>query len=470
MDASGGLAPGSVVGLPATELAARVRSGELSAVEVLHAHLAHLDAVEARIGAFRVVRRVAAPAEAAAVDADPGRASLPLAGVPIAVKDNVAVAGEVCTDGSPACPSRIATADHPVVARLRAAGAVVVGITRAPELCLYASTDGPGAVSRNPWDTARSPAGSSGGSAAAVASGAVPLAHGNDGLGSLRLPAAACGLVTLKPGRGVVPADIGADDWSGMAENGALATTVADLALAHAVLAGTTPEAPAAPGRPLRIAVSTRSPLPGVRADGPALAAVDRVVAALVAAGHSVVRRDPPVSTAAAAGAVARWMAGAADDAAHLGIDLADLQPRSRTHARLGRAVRAAGLVRPRTAERFRDRMVAFFADVDVLLTPVTTGPPLPARPWHERGFVTNVTANARWAPWAAAWNLAGLPALVLPAGTRPDGLPVAVQFAGPPGAETRLLWIAGELERRQPWRRYAPVFDPTAPSAPAPV
>ncbi|MGK5114465.1 amidase [Geodermatophilus sp. CPCC 205506] len=474
MDASGGLPVGAegrtIVGLPATELAARVRAGELSAVDVVRAHLAHLDEVEARVGAFRVVRRQAALAEAAAVDAAPDRGSLPLAGVPIAVKDNVDVAGEACTDGSPACPSRTAAQDHPVVARLRAAGAVVVGLTRAPELCLYASTDGPGTVSRNPWDTARSPAGSSGGSAAAVASGAVPLAHGNDGLGSLRLPAAACGLVTLKPGRGVVPAGIGADDWSGMAENGALATTVADLALAHAVMAGEEPAPPVAPDRPLRVAVSTRSPLPGIRADGPARAAVDAVVGLLTAAGHTVVRRDPPVSPGAAAGAVARWMAGAANDAEHLGIDLADLQPRSRTHARIGRAVRAAGLVRPATADRFRQRMSAFFADVDLLLSPVTTGPPLPARPWHERSFLANVTANARWAPWTAAWNLAGLPALVLPAGTRPEGHPLAVQFAGPPGAETRLLWVAGELERRQPWRRYAPVFDPTAPPVPAPA
>jgi amidase len=114
--------------------------------------------------------------------------------------------------------------------------------------------------------------------------------------------------------------------------------------------------------------------------------------------------------------------------------------------------------------------MVAFFDDVDLLLSPVTTGPPLPARPWHERSFLANVTASARWAPWTGAWNLAGLPAVVLPAGMRPEGLPVAVQFVGPPGAESRLLWIAGELERRQPWRRYAPVFDPTASPVPAPV
>jgi amidase len=110
--------------------------------------------------------------------------------------------------------------------------------------------------------------------------------------------------------------------------------------------------------------------------------------------------------------------------------------------------------------------MVAFFEDVDLLLGPVATGPPLPARPWHERSFLANMTASARWAPFTGAWNLAGLPALVLPAGLRPEGLPLAVQFVGPPGAEGRLLWLAGELERRHPWRRYAPVFDPTASSA----
>jgi amidase len=474
MDASGAVptaqATARVVGLPAAEIAAKVRAGELTAVEVVRAHLEHIADVDARIGAFRVVRTDAALAEAAALDADPLRSSLPLAGVPVAIKDNVAVAGETCTDGSPARSSGPETEDHPVVVRLRAAGAIVVGITRVPELCLYASTDGPGTVSRNPWDTALSPAGSSGGSAAAVASGGVPLAHGNDGMGSLRLPAAACGLVTLKPGRGVVPGGIGADDWSGMAVNGALATTAGDLALAHSVLAGGEPVPPAAPAGPLRIAVSTRSPLPGLGADAPTLAAVDAVVAQLRAAGHTVVRRNPPVTPGAAAGALARWMAGAEDDAEFLGIDRSRLQPRSRTHARIGRFLRRAGLVRPRTAERFRERMTAWFDDVDLLLTPVTTGPPLAARPWHERSFLANITACARWAPWTAAWNLAELPALVLPAGTRPEGLPVPVQFVGPPGAEARLLWLAGELERLQPWRRYAPVFDPTAPAAAAPV
>src|SRR4051794_18603648 len=276
-----------VVALPATERAAGARSGELSAAEVVRAPLPTLAAVGARIGASRVVRADAAPAEAAAVDASPRRSELPLAGVPIAVKDNVAVTGEVSTDGSLAHDPAPATTDHAVVARLREAGAVVIGITRVPELCIYSATDGPGTVTRNPWDTARSSAGSSGGSAAAVAAGVVPLAHGNDGMGSLRLPAAACGLITLKPGSGVVPADVGADSWSGMAENGVLATTVADLAAGVAVLAGWPVEQPPAPAAPLRIAVSTRSPVPGVRLDPAGRAAVDAVVSALEAAGHT---------------------------------------------------------------------------------------------------------------------------------------------------------------------------------------
>jgi amidase len=478
MDASGGLTaaptdaarPRRAVGLTAAEIAALVRSGEVSAVEVARAHLDRIAALDPRIDAFRAVREEMALAEAHAVDTALTRFALPLAGVPVAVKDNVAVRDEVITDGVAGRDAAPEPRHHPVVKRLRAAGAVIVGISRVPELCLYSATDGPGTTTRNPWDPARSSAGSSGGSAAAVAAGCVPIAHGNDGMGSLRLPAAACGLVTLKPGRGVVPAEIGADSWSGMAENGALATTVTDLALGHAVLAGTEPTLPEPPGRPLRIAVSTRSPLPGIRADPATLAAVDATVEALLAEGHIVFRSDPPVPPSAAVGAIARWMAGAADDVAHLGLDPRQLQPRSRTHVRVGRLARRAGLVRPGAAESYRARMVRFFAGIDLLLTPVTTGPPLAARPWHERSFAANVVANARWAPWAAAWNLAGLPALVLPVGIRPDGVPAAVQFAGPPDAEQRLLWLAGELERRAPWRRHAPPFDPTTAPVAAPA
>ena len=145
---------------------------------------------------------------------------------------------------------------------------------------------------------------------------------------------------------------------------------------------------------------------------------------------------------------MARWMVGAENDAEHLGLDRAALQPRSRTHARIGRMVRRVRAACGRaTAERFRERMVGFFEDVDVLLSPVTTGPPLAARPWHERSFMANITANARWAPWTAAWNLAGLPALVLPAGSRPEGLPAGRPVRRPPGRR-RATTLAGRRAR----------------------
>jgi amidase len=190
---------------------------------------------------------------------------------------------------------------------------------------------------------------------------------------------------------------------------------------------------------------------------------VDVVLGALRSAGGTVVHRNPAITPAAAFGTFARWFAGVDADAEALGLDRAAMEPRSRAHARIGALVRAGGLVRPGARDAFRARMARFFADVDVLLTPIVSGPPLPARRWHERGFLANIAASTRWAPWAAAWNFAGLPALVLPAGPGRQGMPTAVQLVGPAGSERRLLWLAGELERRLPWRRHAPVFDPQA-------
>lgn len=140
--------------------------------------------------------------------------------MPVAVKDNLAVRGEANRNGSAATPDTPAGEDHVTVARLRAVNAVVVGLTNVPELCVFGTTEGVHGTARNPWDLSRTAGGSSGGSAAAVAAGMVPVALGNDGMGSLRIPAANCGLVALKPGHGVVPAGIGHGDWFGMSENG----------------------------------------------------------------------------------------------------------------------------------------------------------------------------------------------------------------------------------------------------------
>src|SRR3954462_7737680 len=243
------------VGHTAKKIARAGRPGDTTATQVVADHLEQIAISDPALAAFRVVRAGEAIAEAEKVDDQEDLANLPLAGVPAAVKENTPVAGLPTWNGSAAARSAVAEDDHEVVRRLRGAGAVVVGVTRMPEMGLWATTDGPDGATRNPWSLDRTPGGSSGGSAAAVAAGLVPIAHGNDGLGSIRIPAACCGLGGIKPGRGVVPSGIGATDWFGLAEHGILATTVADATLGFSVLAGQEPARLVEPDR-LRVAVS----------------------------------------------------------------------------------------------------------------------------------------------------------------------------------------------------------------------
>ncbi|MBO0868992.1 MAG: amidase, partial [Micromonosporaceae bacterium] len=218
---------GTWVGATAKQIARAVRRGDTSATQVLADHLDAIRRDESAVNAFRVLRAEAV-AEAEAVDEQEDLANLPLAGVPVAVKENTPVAGLPTWHGSAAAAGPVAETDHEVVRRLRGAGAVVVATSRMPELGLWGFTDDETAITRNPWRLDRTPGGSSGGAAAAVAAGLVPIAHGNDGLGSVRNPAACCGLVGIKPGHGVVPAQLPVEDWFGLVEHGILATTVAD--------------------------------------------------------------------------------------------------------------------------------------------------------------------------------------------------------------------------------------------------
>ncbi|MCU1656971.1 MAG: Amidase, partial [Pseudonocardiales bacterium] len=245
----------------AAQIAAAVRDGRLSARAATEQALERIEKADPVIGAFQSVRVFAALHEADAVDAREDRSALPLAGVPLPIKDNVPVAGEpmrLGTSGSDPTPQ---PRDHEIVSRLRAAGAVVVGITRVPELCVFGATDSDLGIARNPWDLGRTPGGSSGGAAAAVASGMVPVAQGNDGMGSIRIPAACCGLIGIKPGLGVVPAELGDGSWFDMAENGPLATTVEDCALVLSVLAARPELATISRPDGVRIAISTKPPI-----------------------------------------------------------------------------------------------------------------------------------------------------------------------------------------------------------------
>jgi amidase len=446
--------------MTAVETARAVRRGEQTAVAAVTAALERIAERDTGLGAFQLVRAERALAEAAVVDASARRDSLPLAGVPVAVKDNVPVAGEPMRLGSAATDPAPQPRDHEVVRRLRAAGAVVVGLTRVPELCVFAATDSVYGLTRNPWDHGRTPGGSSGGSAAAVASGMVPVAHGNDGMGSIRIPAACCGLVGLKPGLGTVPADLGNGSWFDMAENGPLATTVGDAALLLSVLAARPALATAhqqAPG-PSRIAVSVQAPVPLTPVD-PHFAAAARATGELLAgAGHHVEHAEPTYAGSTAAAAMARWFAGTELDA-RLVADRSRLERRVTRHAALGRALLRAGLVRPAGRTAWQEAAEAFLAGRDVLVTPGLAQLPLPAHRWGQRGWLSNVRANARYAPFAAPWNLAGWPAVIVPAGLHPGGLPLSVQLVARPGSEDLLLALAGQLEALRPWPRLAPPY-----------
>ncbi|MFF9118612.1 amidase [Streptomyces massasporeus] len=442
------------VGRTAAEISAAVRDKRVTPREVVAEHLARIERLDGRVGAFRTVRAEAALAEADEVAARGDFAELPLAGVPVAVKDNLAVRGESRRIGSAATPDTPAPRDHVTVARLRAAGAVVVGLTNVPELCVFGTTDGVLGIARNPWDPTRSAGGSSGGSAAAVAAGMVPIALGNDGMGSLRIPAANCGLVTIKPGQGVVPTGDGDSTWFGMSENGPLATTVEDARLMFSVLAGTEPGPMSAPGV-LRVAVSLRSPLAGVTISRPYAAAARDAAGLLMRAGHQVRRADPPYPLSLATTSLAHWTAGTAADARPLDPRL--LTRRTRVHARLGRSF--LGTVSSGASrEQLRRRLEPFFTEHDVLLTPALARRSPKAGPWHERGWLSNVLANTNYSPFTPVWNLTGWPAMSVPCGTLPSGAPCAVQLVGRPGTEARLLDLAGQLEERNPWQRTAPM------------
>jgi amidase len=444
--------------LTAVEIAAAVRSGSLTAQEATARALQRIESSQPVTNAWQVVRSEAALAEAAAIDRGPQRSALPLAGVPVAIKDNVPVSGEPMRDGSPASDPAPQAADHEVVRRLRSAGAVVVGLTRVPELCVWGATDSRFGITRNPWDPERTPGGSSGGSAAAVAAGDVPIAHGNDGMGSIRIPAACCGLVGIKPGSGVVPSDDHSSHWNGMSENGPLATTVADAALMLSVLAGD--PALAAPGDPgtLRIALSTRAPAPLTPVAAPWRDAAERVGRVLREAGHRLTEQTPRYTpTLLTTTGMALWTTGTAEEADLL-ADPQGLERRNLRHAAIGRALARRGHPKPAPREAWRSRAEEFFGAVDVLLTPALAQPPLPARAWSSRGWVRSAVANARYAPFAAPWNIAGWPAMTVPAGLDPDGRPVAVQLVGRPGTEPMLLALAAQVEALQPWPRTAPL------------
>jgi amidase len=454
----------ALTALPALEIASAVRNGRVSPVEVIQAHLAQIDRLESAIRAFQVVLAEQALAEARALAARPGLAGLPLAGVPVAIKDNVEVAGVPTRHGSAATSAEPAKADDELVRRLRAAGCVVIGKTQMPELAIWPFTE-PQAypATRNPWDTARTPGGSTGGGAAALASGMAALALGSDGGGSIRIPAACCGVVGLKPGPGVVPLAGGVDShWYGLTAFGPLARTVGDAAAALDVLTGTAAHATLAPpDRPLRIAYSAAAATFGARLAPPVRAAVEDTAAALREAGHELVSAGPPIPANLGLRFMSRWLAGIAQDAANLPAEA--LEERTAKMARRGR--RIARKVKAASADPFAARAARWISGFDALIMPTLARPAVPVGTWAGKGWFPTTLSIGNWL-CTLPWNLAGLPAISVPAPA--SRLPVGVQIVAPAGGEAVILTIAAELERLRPWPQLAPMAAASGVSAPA--
>jgi amidase len=449
----------AVVGRTATDLSAAVRDGRLTAVEVTRAHLDHLAEVEHRLGAFVGVRRRGALDDAEAVDARDDRGDLPLAGVPIAVQDDVAIEGEPLRLGSNATPEQAAVKDHHLVARLKAAGAIIIGRTRSSELGLWGTSDDDNGVAVSPWDPTRSAGGSSGGAAGAVSAGIVPIALASDGYGSIRIPAAACGVVGLRPGADLLGKDLaGRPHWWGMSRYGPLATTVGDTALLLDVLVGADRFAEVEPldDRSLSVAVSWRSPAPGVVVSGAWREAALEAGRLLNHAGHTVVHADPPYDRNAVQAVLGRWTQGAARDIELLELDVEALQPRTRAHAAAGERFQRVTPVREEDAERWRERVAPFLLEHDVLVTPAFSRAQAAAMDWRMRPWAANFASDLSTYPFLPAWNLADVPSMVVPM-WHDGGRPLSVQLVARQGREDLLLSVAAQLESLVPWTRHAP-------------
>ncbi len=453
--------------LPASDLVRRTATGSLSVADVIEASLDRIAKRDPGLNAFSVVLAEQARGDAARLDAflaDGGQPG-PLHGVPVAIKEELDVAGCVTTFGGRGNTTPVA-ADGEVVRRLRQAGAVIVGKTRMPEFGQWPFTESvDGGVTRNPWDRSRTPGGSSGGTAAAVAAGMVPVGIGGDGGGSIRIPSAYCGLFGLKPTRGRVTTDPMPHLWWGLGTTGPLTRTVADSALVYDVIRGnvggdrfTAPEpstsfiaaAGTDPGR-LRIGWSNVPVTKGVRLAPEHAAAVVAMAALLTELGHDVREVDPryPDPTAAF---VPQFLGGVRTESdAMEHFDL--LEKRTRQTYLLGSWVTPGVLEKALVAgEKVSERANRVFDGVDVLLTP-TIGP-RPARVGVlSRGGTLVQTIKARpMVAWTALWNVTGNPAASVPTGLGADGLPVAVQLVGRIADETTLLSLSAQIERAQGW------------------
>lgn len=462
----------------AARAAALIRQRKLSPVELMEAVLARARAIQPTLNPFVALLEERALAEAkAAMDAP--RPDLPLHGVPVSIKDQVNVGGVPTTHGSAIHAGEVAAADDVTVARLRAAGAIVFAKTRLPEFGHKGLTDGPSfGTTRNPWDPARTSGGSSGGAGVAVACGAGPLAVGTDGAGSIRIPAACCGLVGLKPTLGSIPWQPAADAFGNYTYAGPMTRSVTDAALMRGIMVGPDPadpwtlgrtELPLSPGlvgrdlSGLRIGVIERTANPRVQAEmaGNAQASV----AVLTALGASAEMVGGGVDWIELPGRV-MYQAGFAVSLRHRLAEWRErMDPTLITYMERGDGF---SLDEFRQAQFARTRLFrsiqALFESVDVLMMPTLSRTALPADfdGAHDEveidGELCGITRQG-WSSYVYPFNLTGHPALTIPSGFDADGLPTAVQLVGRWGADLDLLRLGALLEEARPWASRRPVI-----------
>ncbi len=451
-----------------TETARMIASGRTSSVDAVGRALARIEQVDTAVGAFTVVLADQARSAAAAADRAlrEGESVGPLHGVPLAVKDHIWMRGVLATNGSRAYESFRPPVDAVPVARLRAAGAILIGKTNNPEFCYRGFTDndvwGP---TRNPYDLTRTPGGSSGGSAAAVAAGMVAGALGTDGGGSIRLPAAFCGVAGHKPTFGVVPKDPGFHGWKTLSVTGPIARSVRDCALLMDVIAGPDPADDLSfpnPQRGYSMLLSAPDEVIGALriaySDDLGFAPVDddvrqcfaQTVAALREAGLTLVAAHPPTGDPNDLWNDIAVCEGFSSEGALLADWEHAMTPGTAQIIRAGehkRAVDYLDALYRRAA--FTEQWLRFFDEFDVLLTPtaqVTAFPIGQETPETAGGLPVDPFFDA-WSAMFYPANLAGLPATTVPIGLSPRGLPIGLQVTGSRFDDARVLAAAAFVE-----------------------
>ena len=458
----------------ATALAARVQRGDVSPEELMAAALSRLDAAQPALQAlaepgFELALEQARRQSRARTE----RAeSMPFFGVPSVIKDNLDLAGLPTRHGSRATPQQTASQDAPFCEQFKALGLIPVGKSRLPEFGLTATTEyGQGEPVRNPWGLGHSTGGSSGGSAALVAAGVVPIAHANDGGGSIRIPASCCGLVGLKPSRGRVVVNPMAKRLPlNIVSDGVVSRSVRDTA---GFLAGMehhhhNPALPRVglvqgPGKArLRIGMVTELP-DGGAADEQCVAAVEHAAQLCEELGHSVEPMESPLTPQRADDFLLYWAMLAAGVAWAGGVTVAPglksdrLEPLTwqlAGHFRRNMHKMPAAMWRLKRAHRVHEKLTRGY---DLMLTPTLGQPPAPLG-WlkPDLEFTLAWQRLREYAAFTPSDNVCGTPALTLPLARSDQGLPIGVHFSAPMGQERRLLELAFELEDAAPWAQFA--------------